>query len=286
MDNPLVTLPERVPAALPAIRRINALRRRVEGRLRSFDVMDWPGVRYGPGERQVMRLWELNDLAPRDGWPGVLLIHGGGWVEGDLSDFESLAPAFARRGIVAAAMNYRLAPDDRWPAPLDDAEAALERLRDAQTDPQRLAVWGHSAGGHIALQLARRRPDLVACVVAMGAPTDLRQLATHGVDDLGRVFDDDQLEPASPISATDPPVPTLLVHGDADAVVPVGHARAFATSWPDQTELIEIPDGDHGIRWPPFSALRARRRAVDWVQTQLAPANRGSKWKRKGREKR
>lgn len=286
MDNPLVHLPEKAPAALPVLRKANALRRRVEGRLRSFDVMDWPGVRYGPGERQVMRLWELNDLAPRDGWPGVLLIHGGGWVEGDLSDFEALGPAFARRGIVAGAMNYRLAPDARWPAQLDDAEAALERLRDAQTDPRRLAVWGHSAGGHLALMLARRRPDLVCCAVAFGAPTDLVQLADHGVDDLGRIFDEDELDAASPISGPPPEVPVLLVHGAADTVVPVGHARAFATSFPEQTELIEVEDGDHGLRWPPLRARRARRRALDWVGRQLAPADRGSKWRRKGREKR
>ncbi len=283
MENPLV----RMPAAVPALQRANLLRRRIEARLRSFDVMDWPGVRYGDDPAQVIRMWELNDLAPRDGWPAVLLIHGGGWVEGDLADFESLAPAFARRGIVAGAMNYRLAPTNRWPAQLDDANAALDRLLGAQVDPERIAVWGHSAGGQLALLLALQRPEAVRCVVAMGAPSDLQLLARHGDDKLELVFDDDQLAAASPLEhRPDEPPPMLLVHGDADAVVPVGHARALQARWPEQCELWEVPDGDHGIRWPPFKALRVRRDAIDWVEKQLAPASRGSKWRRRKKKNR
>lgn len=275
MQNPLV----KVPAALPALARANALRRRIEARLRSFDVEDWPGVVYGEDPLQRIRIWALNDLAPRDGWPAVLLIHGGGWREGDLSDFESLAPAFARRGIVAAAMNYRLAPDHRWPAMLEDAHAALDRLRATQVDPTRIALWGHSAGGHLALLLGLQRPAEVRCVVAMGAPSDLSVLG--GEDSaVGGVFSPDQLEAASPLlqPCAEPP-PILLVHGEADAVVPIGHARALATRWPERVRTIEIPDGDHGIRWPLPAALRARREAIRWTQEQLQPAGRGSKWR-------
>lgn len=285
MQNPLV----KVPAALPALTRANHLRRRVEARLRSFDVMSWPGVRYGEHPLQVMRLWELNDLAPRDGWPAVLLIHGGGWIEGDLADFESLGPLFARRGIVAAAMNYRLGPDHRWPAMLDDAHAALDRLRGAQIDPERVAVWGHSAGGHLALLLAMQRPQDVRCCVALGAPSELTRLHgdPRGGATLPLVFDEDQLGPASPLAQRPARLPpTLLVHGEADAVVPIGHARALQAAWPEQCALWELPDGDHGLRWPPMPALRLRRRAVDWVQQQLAPAPRGSKWKRRKKGKR
>lgn len=287
MENPLAKL----PAALPAIGRAIALRRRVEARLRSFDVLSWPGVRYGADPAQVMRLWELNDLAPRDGWPAVLLIHGGGWVQGDLSDFEALAPAFARRGIVAAAMNYRLGPVHRWPAALEDAHAALDRLLGAQVDPRRVALWGHSAGGHLALLLALQRPQDVRCVVAIGAPTDLPLLWQHerppkGGPGLDAVFDPDQLMAASPLSLRpEAPPPMLLVHGQADPVVPVGHARAMQARWPAQATLIEVPDGDHGLRWPPRAALRARRQALDWLQAGLEPAGRGSKWRirRKGK---
>ncbi|RME21013.1 MAG: alpha/beta fold hydrolase [Deltaproteobacteria bacterium] len=278
MQNPLV----RVPAALPVLERANALRRRVEARLRSFDVMDWPGVRYGDAPEQVIRMWELNDLAPRDGWPAVLLIHGGGWVEGDLSAFESLAPRFARRGIAAAAMNYRLGPVARWPAQLKDAHAALDRLLATQVDPERIAVWGHSAGGQLALMLALQRPEDVRCVVALGAPTDLELLARHGTERLDLVFDDDQLAAASPLHLRPPaPPPMLLIHGEADPVVPVGHARAMHARWPQASELWELPDGDHGLRWPPVGALRLRRAAIAWVERQLAPAPRGSKWKRR-----
>lgn len=278
MENPLV----KVPAALPVLVRANALRRRVVARLRSFDVLDWPGVRYGEDPRQVMRMWQLDDLGPRDGWPAALLIHGGGWVEGDPSAFDSLGPAFARCGIVAAAMGYRLGPAHRWPAQLDDAHAALDRLLAAQVDRERIALWGHSAGAHLALMLALQRPQDVRCVVALGAPTDLIQLPGPP-----EVFDAEQLEAASPVNLRPAFCPPLrLVHGAADTVVPIGHARALAAQWPDQVVLDEIPDGDHGIRWPLRAALRARRAALDWVQAELAPEKRRSKWKRRAKGKR
>ena len=278
MENPLV----RVPVALPVLERANALRRRFEARLRSFDVLDWRDVRYGEDESQVMELWQLDDLGPRDGWPAVLLIHGGGWVEGDLGAFASLGPAFARRGILGAAMGYRLGPAHRWPAQLDDAHAALDRLLAAQVDRERIALWGHSAGGHLALMLALQRPEDIRCVVALGAPTDLAALPGPP-----EVFDEDQLALASPIHLHPAaPPPMRLIHGSADAVVPIGHARALAAQWPEQAVLDEIPDGDHGIRWPVRAALRARRQALDWVETQLAPEARRSKWKRRRAGKR
>lgn len=283
MENPLV----KVPAALPVLQRANQLRRRLEARLRSFDVLAWPGVRYGDHPLQDIRVWQLDDLGPRDGWPAVLMLHGGGWIEGDMADFETLGPAFARRGIMAAAANYRLGPADRWPAQLQDAHAALDRLLACQVDGERVALWGHSAGGQLALMLALQRPQDVRCVVALGAPSDLELLARHGGERLELVFDPDQLVGASPLHQRPERVPPmLLVHGEADAVVPIGHARALQARWPEDCELIEVLDGDHGLRWPPRQALRARRAALDWLEARLAPAPRGSKWKRRKKKSR
>jgi acetyl esterase/lipase len=279
-DNPLVL----VPGAPMVLQRANQLRRRVEGRVRSLDLTQWDGVAYGDRPEQRLHWWELNDLAPRDGWPAVLLLHGGGWREGSWTDFEALAPMFAQKGIVAAALDYRLAPKHRWPAQIDDAIGALEFLHAQQIDPTRVAVWGHSAGGQLALMAAQQRPDLVRCAVAFGAPTDLVAQDRDGPDDLTHVFDD--LGAASPIQhlgAEGPPL--LLVHGEKDRIVSVEHARALKRLLPDRCTLWEVPDGDHGLHWPVVAGWRVRRRALRWVVEQMAPAGRGSKWKIRRKKK-
>lgn len=281
-ENPLM----KVPAALPALSAVNDLRRRVEGRIRSLDTLRWPAVSYGPDPQQKLYFWQLNDLGPRDGWPAVLLVHGGGWVEGSWAAFESLAPALAHKGLMAVAMDYRLAPGARWPAQLEDMRLALDTLRHAQVDVERIAVWGHSAGGHLALMAAATWPEQVRCCVALGAPTDLGLLREEGPEDLSNIFTSNDLGEASPICHVHALPPTLLVHGQRDRVVSVRHAIALRDARPDAVTLIEVEDGDHGLRWPIVSCLAARRQAVGWMVGQLAPAPRGSKWKIRRKKKR
>ena len=278
-ENPLV----HVPSALPVLSKVNALRRRVQGRVASFDMIQWDQVAYGERMRQHVHIWEMNDLCPRDGWPVVLLIHGGGWREGSWRDYESFGPQLSRKGFMVAAMDYRLAPDHPWPAQLEDVLEAIAFLRSQLTDPDRLAVWGHSAGGHLAMMAALSKPEWVRCAVALGAPSSLDALDSTETQE---VFGDVSLEDASPsrVSAADVP-PILLVHGTADRVCPIEQARDHAEQRPE-VSLIEVPDGDHGIRWPPLSALRARKRAVSWMIEQMDMPDRGSKWKRRKKGKR
>jgi len=275
-ENPLV----HVPAALPVFQRANALRRQMVGRLRSWDMLRWDDVAYGQDLAQRLQIWELNDLAPRDGWPAVLLLHGGGWIEGSRRDFESMAPLLARRGILAASVDYRLAPAHRWPAQLEDVLSALQFLREQQVDLDRIALWGHSAGGHLAQMVGLLRSEQVRCVVALGAPSDLTNL--EGPDQLDLVFGDEDLRAASPVHVEcESPPPTLLVHGVADRMVDVEQSRQHARVRPDTVTLWEVPDGDHGLRWPLVQSLRIRRRAVDWLEEQLDLQPRGSKWRRR-----
>ncbi len=275
VDNPLV----HVPRAWPVVDKVNALRRQVVGRMRSFDLIHWDQVEYGEDLAQRVHIWELNDLAPRDGWPCVLLIHGGGWREGSWQDFESLAPMLTRRGLLVAALDYRLAPEHPWPAALEDVMGALEFLRGQWVDPDRIALWGHSAGGHLAMMAGLQRPEEVKCVVALGAPTDLEaQARTEPLDD---VFSSSDLRAASPLhqDCSRPP-PILQVHGTKDRVCDVEQARRHAQAR-SAVELLEVSEGDHGLHWPPLAALRARRRAVNWMVDRLDMPERGSKWRRR-----
>ena len=93
------------------------------------------------------------------GLPLMLYLHGGGFVIGSIGTCESMCSAVAKRsGVAVVAIDYRLAPEHRYPAGLEDAVAALEWLhRNAASmglDGQRLAVGGDSAGGTLAAATA------------------------------------------------------------------------------------------------------------------------------------
>ncbi|MEP6784510.1 MAG: alpha/beta hydrolase [Sphingomonadales bacterium] len=86
----------------------------------------------------------------------ILYMHGGGWVFGTLDGFDPVCRDLAHAsGAEVISIDYRLAPEHRFPAPLDDAWAVLTALSDRQP----LAVMGDSAGGNLAAALALRARD-------------------------------------------------------------------------------------------------------------------------------
>ena len=100
---------------------------------------------------------------PRDARPGplplVMFLHGGGWVAGDLDSHDATCRALANAsGCKIVAIDYRLAPEQKFPAGLNDCHAALQWLAahaaDIGVDARRIAVCGDSAGGNLAASLA------------------------------------------------------------------------------------------------------------------------------------
>ena len=94
----------------------------------------------------------------------ILFCHGGGFIFGNLDTHDAMCRTLSNAsGRTVVAVDYRLAPEHPFPAALDDAQAALEWLRretrSLDLDPDRIAVAGDSAGGHIALGLALRCRD-------------------------------------------------------------------------------------------------------------------------------
>jgi acetyl esterase len=94
--------------------------------------------------------------------PGPLLVyfHGGGFVVGDLDTHDNVSRFLARQaGVRVLSVDYRLAPEHQFPAPLDDALAAfrftVEHAGELGADPARIAVGGDSAGGNLAAGVAR-----------------------------------------------------------------------------------------------------------------------------------
>ena len=88
--------------------------------------------------------------------PALLWLHGGGYIIGTAQQDDALCRRFTRElGITVAAVDYRLAPEHPYPAPLEDCYAALTWLaRLPAVDPARVAIGGASAGGGLAAALA------------------------------------------------------------------------------------------------------------------------------------
>ena len=89
--------------------------------------------------------------------PLVMCIHGGGWMGGHRSSYHSRMRKLAEEGYVAATLEYRFAPKTIWTGQMEDIQAAHQFLvKNAERfgiDPERIASWGESAGGHLSLLL-------------------------------------------------------------------------------------------------------------------------------------
>ena len=100
-------------------------------------------------------------------FPAAILVHGGGWIGGDRTQAaRALVRPLTQAGIAWLAVSYRLAPRHRYPAPVEDVARrrpldAEERAAASHSTPQRLALVGESAGGHLvadaAVRATRRR---------------------------------------------------------------------------------------------------------------------------------
>jgi acetyl esterase len=140
----------------------------------------------GPAGNIPARIYKPNTLRRSDGVsPGLVFYHGGGWVIGDLETHDVVCRTLASEGeMIVIAIDYRLAPEHKFPAAVDDAIAAAEWIsrhaRDVGIDPARLAVAGDSAGGNLAAIVSLHARDAgirIAGQVLIYPATDFRM--TH-----------------------------------------------------------------------------------------------------------
>ncbi|WP_170157469.1 alpha/beta hydrolase [Roseimicrobium gellanilyticum] len=203
-------------------------------------------------------------------FPTAILVHGGGFTKGDKTSY--ITPLFKPlndAGYTWFTINYRLAPQHRWPACLDDVETAIRWVRahaaEYKVDVNRIALIGESAGGHLVSMAGTRAQGdtAVAAVVPFYAPHDLFLRAQQrkdvgeglaGLFGISREVNDTTLaalkqgSPFYHLKAGLPPY--LLIHGDKDDKVPFEQSTLFQAASRkvgNTCELITIPGGGHGM---------------------------------------
>ncbi len=147
------------------------------------DVAHVEDVRIGAGV--TLRIYTPDDPVDR---PAMVYFHGGGWVLCDLDTHDVVCRAIARRsGAVVVAVDYRLAPENKFPAAVDDCVAATAwvhaNAKRLGIDPHRIAVGGDSAGGNLAAVVCLKARD-------WGGPPLALQVLVYPVTNLSS-FDTD-----------------------------------------------------------------------------------------------
>lgn len=255
---------------------------------------------------------QLDVAYPKDGpgpYPGLVLIHGGGWQGGNRHAYRSKMEEAARRGYVAATVSYRLTqadpqtgqPREPFPAQIHDCKSAIRWLKahaaDFGLDPNRMGVMGASAGGHLSLLVGLTSPadglegDLghpdqssrVQAVVNIFGPTDLPVIykSTPAVVGMLKALCNgtpetaaeryQQASPVTYVTNDDPPILTL--HGDADQLVPLEQARILDEVLKKAGvphELKVLAGQGHGFQGE--AGVEADKSAWEFLDKQLKPA--------------
>jgi acetyl esterase/lipase len=213
-------------------------------------------VEFGIGGGRPLKLHIIRPKAPpKEAMPVLVWIHGGGWESGDKdSGVGRLAP-FAARGYLCASIEYRLSKEAIFPAQIEDCKCAIRFLRakakNYHLDADRIGVWGHSAGGHLAALLGTSAAvkelegkggwseysSKVNAVCDFCGPSDFVKIVgtSEGVKGaVGRLFGGGvkdkkaQFVLGSPVThVTRDAAPILIVHGDQDTLVPLDQATVL-----------------------------------------------------------
>jgi acetyl esterase len=206
----------------------------------------------GPDCEIPIRIYTPESQAPR---PALVYFHGGGWVVCDLDTHDVVCTAIAHRaGAVVIAVDYRLAPEHKFPAAVIDSYAATawvaSNAEQLGIDPKRMSVGGDSAGGNLAAVVSLKSRDEDGPAIALQAMvypvTDLSSFATPSYQEFGenhfltkkemewfrehylRSMEDARDPHASPLLALDLSAlpPALIITAECDPLRDEGAAYA------------------------------------------------------------
>lgn len=219
------------------------------------------GASVGPFRQETFEYapgLKLDLYLPPERKPGtcIISVHGGAWARGSRTEFAALNGYLASRGYPLAAVDYRLAPDAKFPAQLEDLARARGFLE--KQGFGRFIWLGRSAGGHLAMLACCQHRD--AGVINFYGPVDLIWSYEHPgnpmVLDTCKALRDflggdpqqklDLYLEASPTIVPDPLPPILILHGGKDDIVYVRQSRMMAQSR-GGVQLVEYPWANHGF---------------------------------------
>ncbi|NIA30887.1 MAG: alpha/beta hydrolase fold domain-containing protein [Actinobacteria bacterium] len=218
------------------------------------EIIEYKNITYKQTKSRPLKLdiYRLKTL-PRPA-PLLIFIHGGAWKKGDKSDYLRYLVDFAERGYVTATISYRFSQEAPFPAAVKDVKCAVRWLkahaREYFINPEKIAVIGGSAGGHLAMMIgySSDSPEFedecpgidstitsrVQAVVNFYGPSNLASAYAskqpNVIKFIGKPVDEafEEYVKASPITyLTKDDPPTLIFHGTIDELVPVAQSDSL-----------------------------------------------------------
>lgn len=192
------------------------------------------GISYGPHHRQSYDLYwpELTT----DSNPLVIFFYGGSWDSGQRADYAFVGNGLAEEGYVSAIVDYRVYPEVKFPAFVEDGAAAIASIVNGVGKGRAIFLMGHSAGAQIAALLALddrylAKHNLLPCrtiqgLIGLAGPYDFLPLKKPR---LREIFPQEIRAHSQPINYVTQRSPAaLLLHGDDDTTVLPRNARRLA----------------------------------------------------------
>ncbi len=205
---------------------------------------------YGTNTRNT-----LNVVIPKGATsttPFVLFIHGGAWIMGDKNDIAVVQGTMASKGIASATMNYRYASSSvHYPQLMNDVNSAVnyivEHGKDWNVDTSKIAIAGISAGAHMSMLYAYAYDtgNHIDAVISMAGPSDITDTEFLDMAARAKLLNGAEVmvgakyttgKPLDPKFADSSPikhlknVPTLLIHGTKDTIVPYDQSVRLSTA--------------------------------------------------------
>ncbi len=232
---------------------------------------------------------------------GVLFMVSGGWHSNWMppEQFQNLVKPLTNEGFTVFAVRHGSSPKFSISEAVSDVRRSVRFIRmnaeQFKIDPNRIGVYGMSAGGHLSLMLGttsddgdpnskdpvEKVSDRVNAVVAYVAPTDLQIMAKDAPDRLPAYAKFPALEIDMKTAAVDSPLlyvtsddaPTLLLAGDKDDLVPVEHSRRIQAAFDKEkvvSQLVEFKGAGHGFQGE--DARKSTEEMVAWFVKHLGGA--------------
>jgi len=210
-------------------------------------------IQYGLNPLQYGELWLPDSKDANYKHPLVIFVHGGCWLnEFDISHTHAFSTALANNGYAVWSIEYRRTGDQGggWPGSYQDIEKAIDfvpNLRDYPIDLRKIALLGHSAGGHLALLAGSERRASLSAVIGLAAIYDIEQYSkgnnscqTAASKFMGGDANavPEQYRAANPSKQALHPN-TILMHGSQDTIVPIQQTEST------KHRVVEIEDAGH-----------------------------------------